>query len=317
MTKKISIYKQKLMAVVISCVVVLITSSNSGYAQGDGPRAYFPTPDGLTTIAGYGLFVSGNTVFGSGIINENVDLDMKIGVAQYTRSFSLGGRSAGAFAIVPFGDVDTDFSGPFRGFKGDSSGLGDVILGGIVALKGVPGMTRQEYAAFDPGLSIGALAKLTLPTGRYSQSKAVNLGSNRWALQLGLPVNYYFGTSFLDPRLTVLEILPSATFYSDNNSAFGGGTLSQKPLFQVEAHLSHNLSKALFVSLDGLWERGGETSNNGVSNNNSQSSFSMGASVGLNLSRTTSVKISYGKVIDRNSNGADGEMARIVLSKSF
>ncbi len=317
MTDKISIYMQRLMAALTPCVLALMVSSNAAYAQGDGPRAYFPTPDGLTTVAGYGLFVSGNTVFGSGIINRNADLNMKIGVAQYTRSFSLGGRSAGAFAIVPFGDVTTEFNGPFTGLRGDSSGLGDVILGGIVALKGVPGMTRREYAAFDPGLSIGALAKVTLPTGTYSNSKAVNLGANRWALQLGLPVNYYFGTSFLDPRLTVLEILPSVTFYSDNDSAFGGGTLSQKPLFQVEAHLSHNLSQAMFVSLDGLWERGGETSNNGVPNNNQQSSFSLGASVGLNLSRTTSVKISYGEVVNRNSNGADGAMARIVLSKSF
>ena len=124
MTDKISIYMQRLMAALTPCVLALMVSSNAAYAQGDGPRAYFPTPDGLTTVAGYGLFVSGNTVFGSGIINRNADLNMKIGVAQYTKSFSLGGRSAGAFAIVPFGDVTTEFSGPFTGLRGDSSGLG-------------------------------------------------------------------------------------------------------------------------------------------------------------------------------------------------
>lgn len=315
--KKLSIFMQKLMGALTASVVFLTVLSNAGYAQGDGPRAYFPTPDGMKTIAGYGLFVSGNTVFDSGVINRNADLDMNIGVAQYTQSFAIGDRLAGAFAIVPFGDVTGSISGPFAGLKGDSNGFGDVILGGIVALRGVPALTQQDYAAFNPNLSVGVLAKITLPTGSYSQSKAINLGSNRWAAQFGVPVVYYFGNSFLDPKLTVLEVSPSVTFYSKNSSAFGGGTISQKPLYQVEAHLSHNITRVMFLSVDGLWINGGETSNNGVSNDDKQSSFSLGASIGLNLSRSTSIKVSYGQVVNRNSNGADGDMVRIILSKSF
>jgi hypothetical protein len=41
-------------------------------------------------------------------------------------------------------------------------------------------------------------------TAAFGRNSPVNLGQNRWALQLGLPLALYLGDSFLDPTLTSL-----------------------------------------------------------------------------------------------------------------
>jgi hypothetical protein len=298
------------------CLVFLACTSDV-QAQGDGPRAYFPTPTGTNTFAAYGLSISGNTVLGSGLVDRSASVDTDILALQYTRTIDVAGRSSGVFVIAPVGSVSGTVAGRFGKLDGESEGLGDLILGGVFTLTGVPSLSKENYASFDPGLAVGVLTKLTIPSGDYSQTRALNLGANRWSLQLGIPVNYYFGSSFLDPNLTVVEVLPSITVFSDNSSAFGGGSLSQDPLFKIESHVSRNLNQAIFVSLDGLWTYGGNTKTNGASNDNKQNSLSMGASLGLNLSKTTSIKFSYGKVVSKNDSGADGDMFRLSFSKLF
>lgn len=287
------------------------------YAQGDGPRAYFPTPTGTNTFAAYALSLSGNTVLGSDLVNRDSSVDTNILALQYTRTIDVLGMSSGVFVIAPFGSATGTVAGNFVQLEGTSEGMGDLVLGGVFTLSGVPSLSKETYAEFDPGLAVGVLTKLTMPSGDYSQTQALNLGANRWSLQLGLPVNYYFGSSFLDPNLAVVEILPSVTLFSDNSAALGGGSLSQDPLYKIEAHVSRNLSHATFISLDGLWTYGGLTKSDDVSNNNKQNSISMGASIGQNLSETASIKLSYGTVVNRNDDGADGDMVRLSFSKLF
>jgi hypothetical protein len=298
------------------CLVFLACTSDV-QAQGDGPRAYFPTPTGTNTFAAYGLSISGNTVLGSGLVDRSASVDTNIVALQYTRTIDVAGRSSGMFVIAPIGNAKGTVGGRFGQLEGKSEGIGDLVLGGVFTLTGVPSLTKSSYAQYDPDLAMGFLTKLVIPSGDYSQTRVLNLGANRWSLQFGVPVNYYFGSSFLDPNLTVLEILPSVTLFSDNSSAFGGGNLSQDPLYKIEAHVSRSLNQAVFVSLDGLWTYDGLTRTNDVSNNNKQNSLSMGASLGLNLSRTASIKFSYGKVVSRNDSGADGDMFRASFSKLF
>ena len=286
-------------------------------AQGDGPRAYFPTPVDMNVLTGYGLFLDGNRSLDPGVIFAEGDVDVHIGLLQYTRSLAVAGNAAGLFAIVPAGEVTGTLKGPAASVSSSSSGFGDILLGGAFTLYGMPAMPQEEYRAFNPDFAAGMLLKIGVPTGEYTSTQPINLGSNRWSLQAGLPLFYYFGESLLDEKLTTIEVLPSVTFFTNNNDPFGGDKLKQDPLVQIEAHITQNINRALWLSIDGIWTYGGETSMDGQKAGNTQQSIALGGSIGVNLNPAVSLKASYGKIVYRNDDGADGEMVRIAATLLF
>jgi hypothetical protein len=174
-----------------------------------------------------------------------------------------------------------------------------------------PAATGREFVALTPGFTLTTLAKLTAPTGDYTSARIINLGANRWAVQLGAPLAYYLGATFVDPRLTTFELVPSVTFFTDNDDPNGAETISQKPLFRLEGHVTHNLHPKLWVSFDGLYNYGAMTTTDGVEDENTQSYLSLGGTAGLTLSRHLIVKATYGGVVARNESGGDGSMLRL------
>ncbi len=299
------------------CLAVIQLIPMRAAAQGDGPRAYFPAPVDLNLITGYGLFLQGNKSLDSGVVFPEGDLDMNVGVVQYTRSLGVAGQSAGLFAVVPAGEVSGTLAGSRVSPESNSSGLGDVLLGGAFCLYGMPAMTLDEYPRFDPGFALAILTRVSAPSGEYDSSQPINLGANRWSVQLGVPIFYYVGESLLDEDLTTFEFLPSVTLFTDNDDPFGGDSLEQDPLFRVEAHVTRNINRAFWLSIDGLWTYGGETAMDGQGADNTQRSLSLGGTAGVNLSPALSVKASYGEVVDRNDDGPDGRMFRLVASVLF
>jgi len=55
---------------------------------------------------------------------------------------------------------------------------------------------------------LGLLGKVTLPTGSYDADRTLNLGANRTQVWLGMPFGWNIGSSYLDPHLTSIEVLP-------------------------------------------------------------------------------------------------------------
>ena len=84
-----------------------------------------------------------------------------------------------------------------------------------------------------------------------------SFGSNRFAYQLGLPTVFASGRSYRDPALTSLEVLPTLTFYEANDDPFGAARSAKDVLFSVEAHLTRNLGRRVWVSADMLYRLGG------------------------------------------------------------
>lgn len=317
MKKHSLMYSQRKLLALGICLTALLSILPRAQAQGDGPRAYFPLPVDSNIVAGYGMFIDGNKSLDPGFVFSDGNLELNVGVFQYTRCFNFMDQTAGLFGIVPAGKVSGTLGGGSLSPESSSSGLGDIILGGVFTLYGMPAMTPKEFQEFDPGFSLSLLAKLTAPTGAYDDSQVINLGTNRWSAQVGVPLFYYFGETLLDEDLTTIEILPTVTFFTDNNDPFGGSSMEQDPLFRIEAHITRNINRALWVSLDSMWTYGGETTTDGVSGDNTQSSLSLGGSVGLNLSQSLSIKASYGGIVARNDNGAEGHMFRTVVSFVF
>ena len=310
------ISKSKVVSAILPLSLVLL-SPFAAADIGDGPRAYFPPPVNANVFSLYGMQVAGNSMPGTGIVNPNVDLDVDLAVAQYTRTMDVGGRYVALTAVQPVGSLRSSITfpnAPNLKSKTDSDGLADTQLLITAGLYNLPPLTLETYADFKPTFAVGGLARITLPTGEYDDDKSANLGANRYSLQVGSPITFGFGESFLDPRLTTFDLLPSVTIYSDNDDPFGANKTSQEPLYKLESHLTHNFNPGLWASIDSVYSYGGETKTNGQANDNRQRSLNMGATLGVQFSKTLGLKISYGQTVERNDDGLDGDFARVTLT---
>jgi hypothetical protein len=121
---------------------------------------------------------------------------------------------------------------------------------GPSAIMDIPDMVRYE-----PKFSLDLIADLYFPVGEYDNERALNIGQNRWYGRVGAPIVWQLG-AWVPGRRTTLEALPSLWLFGDNTD-FVGETLSTDPMFQLETHLTRDLTKSLWASLDGTWKTAG------------------------------------------------------------
>ena len=301
--------------------LILLTHGEAA-AGGDGPRAYALIPSGTNVTKFMFLSLDGNQSFAPGTVVRGSELDVNVAALQYVRSFDLNGNSFAPFMVLSYGSIDGAFSlggNPSTVLTGEEDGLFDLQLGLVYGFLGSPALNSPaEYAAHKPGLQMGVLAKAFLPVGSYDSGRVLNTGGNRYALQLGLPTTLAMGASFLDPNFSTIEVLPSVTFFGDNDDPVGGAATSgQDPLFAVEAHFTRNFGRSFWASLDALYEYGGETQTDGIDNDDRQEAFSLGASVNYTLPSGVNLQASYGEVIRSNQNGPDGSQLRFAVIATF
>jgi hypothetical protein len=303
-------------------LALALSAAAPALAIGDGARAYMLVPKGSHVLSAYGIFLDGNSSLDPSTVAQNADIAIDVAALQYTHSITTGKTQSGLFVVMPVGRVNgsVDIERPLRPpvtLSNSSSGIGDIQFGAVFGVVGSPSLAPRDYIAMKPGAALGALVKVTTPTGAYASDKAINLGANRWAVQIGAPMGYIVGQSMLDPALMTFELLPSVTFYGTNTDPFRADRQTQKPIFRLEGHATRNINRALWVGIDTVISAGGSTRTDGVSDSNSQSSWELGGTVGLNLSKSMSLKATYGTVIARNSNGLDGDGLRIVGTMLF
>lgn len=297
--------------------VLPLLAPSSALAVDDGARAYQLAPVGTQMLTAYGIDTNGNQSSAPGSVVRGSSIDVHVGLLQYTRVLDVGGHATAAFGLLPYGDVTARVKLPRRTLSSRSEGLGDAQLGIVYGLYGSPALSPQEYAGFRPGFSAGLLGKVFLPTGEYDSHQAVNLGSNRYAYEVGVPLSYALGESYRDPSLTTFDLLPAVIFYGENRSPYGADRINQKPLYGGEAHITHNFSRTFWMSADALFWAGGETRTDGQDDDNRQRSLSLGATAGVSLSHAVAVKMTYGEAVDNNQDGVEGRLARVVLTLLF
>ena len=265
----------------LAAIVTFLACAPPAQAQGEGPRAYELSPEGSRYLNLYGLFARGNYSFDPGAVVPGVDADVNGGIIEYSHGLALGGKVVTLIASLPAGESRTSVGSGDAARSYTRSGVGDLQLTAVFGVLGAPALGEKEYETYEPRFALSVLSRVYVPTGAYDRNAPVNPGSNRWQLQLGLPLSYYIGESFLDPALTSFELQPSVTWYGDNNEPQKGNHSSQAPLFQLEAHLTRNLNESLWVSVDALFMDGDETTIDGVSQHDRQRSFALGATVSV------------------------------------
>jgi hypothetical protein len=298
-------------------VGVVMAAAGAARAQDDGPRVYQVTPQGARAFTAFAVAKRGNEGPEIGSVAPGKDIDTDLLVLRYVQTLRIGDRAFSPFVILPLGEARTTIHQPGVSTTTTSSGIGDAQFGATLGLIGSPALSADEFAVFAPRFNLALLGRIFFPTGDYTASRPVNLGSNRISYQVGLYTAFARGSSYRDPSLTTLEILPTLTFYEANNDPYAAGRSAKDTLFSVEAHLTRNLNRKVWVSGDLLYRRGGETTTDGVGDQNATHGWSAGGSIGFPFIDRTSLILTYQGVVHRDDDGPEGWFFRTALVVPF
>ncbi|MEY2667467.1 MAG: hypothetical protein RJA59_105 [Pseudomonadota bacterium] len=234
------------------------------------------------------------------IVVPGSDFSGTIGLAGYGRTFSLFDRAAMAALIVPLGRVSGEVTALGVTAFQSASGFGDPMVEMVVNVVGPRAQnTLADVVRYEPGFSLDVLADLAFPIGQYNSSQALNLGQHRWYGRVGLPVVWQLGP-WVPGERTTIEALPAMWWFTPNNDYLEGKKLTTDVLFQLDAHVTRDLTAGLWVSLDALWYLGGAAAIDGVAGEK-LNNFGVGATAGYQITENLSLTASYMKLVSSGS----------------
>jgi len=180
-------------------------------------------------------------------ITPGASLDATLGIVGYARTFSLFDRAAMAALLFPMGHISGEVTVAGRTFNQSANGFGDPMIEfnlnviGPPAQKDIPAVMRYE-----PGFSVDLLADLAVPIGEYDSTRPLNIGQNRWYGRFGMPTILQIGP-WVPGERTTLEFLPAVWLFG-NNDDYVGQTMETDPLFQLDAHLTRDITEIMGVA---------------------------------------------------------------------
>ena len=121
------------------------------------------------------------------------------------------------------GTIDNEFR------TRDATGLGDVRVIIETMFYGAEVMKPAEMRGSQPRAVIGARLQVVVPTGEYDNTKAINLGGNRWSFVPEIGLSTPFGKWSLEAAI-------GAWLFTDNDDFVNGRQLSQDPLWVGTLH---------------------------------------------------------------------------------
>ena len=281
---------------------IAVCSLRALTAQDLRPRAYVITPvHWNAVIVGY-AFNDGSIFFGSVLPITSASGRYSVPNISYYHSLSFFKRSANFTATLPY--VVGNFKGEVIGNeqKVYRSGLADSVFRFSVNLIGGPAMVPKDFAKWKQKAILGASIQVVAPSGQYYSSHLVNPGNNRWAFKPELGYSRRWGNWILDAYGGVWLFTANNDYLTGSEFSKRRRTLTQDPVGAIEMHLSYDVKPRLWVSVDGNYWYGGETTvDDAFQVGTLQSNSRIGGTVSLPLTKHQSVKLSY----------SDGELARI------
>lgn len=275
-------------------------------AMADGARDWLNAPVDMNFAYIYYTYSTAETAIDSPLPITGASVGSNIPILRYARSFELDGRAAGVQLVVPYAFVDANLDG--TRFGTDVNGFGDIQAIFLANLFGAPALSREAFATWKPEQFLTASVAISAPTGQYDGDRFVNIGTNRWGFkpQLSYGVPLGLGEWFTANA--------SVQFFTDNGDYQRGKTLEQNPLFNVEAHYSKNLTKAFWVAADAFYTYGGETSVDGASQGNTQSTLRLGVSASYNLTPVNAITASWNTTVAKEGYTPNSQIFSINFS---
>lgn len=272
-----------LLAITILCPAI--------FSQDLEPRAYVRIPINANVL------VTGASLSTGGVLTDptsplkDLKATVKTITVGYVRSFSLGGLTAQALAVVPFCFLNGSASINGQTQTGSRTGFADMRLRMSVLLLGGKAMTLREMMKNNrPRTILGTSLTVQAPTGQYYDDKIINLGTSRWAfkpeLALSQPIN----------KRWLVDAYAGVWFFSRNNSFFPGSSIkSQAPIGAFQAHASYTIKPNMWVAVNGTYYMGGHTSINDVAKDDRISNTRIGATVVLPTGKKSGLKLAFSK----------------------
>jgi len=294
---------------------------STAQALDDGPRAYWKNMEDTNFLSFQYLQLNVDTkslMFDPSLgIYPNAETDMDFFILGYGRQIALFGRSAMVMGGIYGGDLTSEFhfeGNPLdpessTGFRSTANGFGDPSVGLTVNLYGAPNIANfYDMTNYEPKLTVDVSTLLTIPIGEYDNDNAVNIGQNRWWGRIGFPVVAYFG-SYAPLYRTSLEITPSVMIFGKNDD-YLGQEMENDPLFQLEVHLTRDITRTLFGSIDFIHRQGFDTELDGNSAGDALELSVLGFTFDYMISDNAGIRFSYhSNFIDDDE--LDADMIRI------
>jgi Putative MetA-pathway of phenol degradation len=232
--------------------------------------------------------------------------DVAVQSLVITRITDFWGRTGGVSLVLPYASIDTS-AGPFRA---TTNGVSDVGFLWQMNIFGGPALTREQFASFVPQTFSSLHLLVTTPLGTYDASSPINPSANRW--MVSPTVNFSYTP---DEGWTWVETYLTGQFFSDNNNYLvnGAQTLSQAPILRLEEHVSRNVTDALWLSADAYYNVGGETSIDGIAQDNMANTLKVGAGMGLRLWRGADMGLNYERVVAKPAREPESQTIRFTL----
>lgn len=246
-------------------------------------------------------------------VTADADIDATLALPGYAHTFSLLDRSTMVAFIFPMGRISSDVTVNGHTTSESASGYGDPMVEFDINVIGPKAQKNLADALrYEPGFSVDLLADLVFPIGEYDHDQSMNLGQNRWYGRVGAPIIYQIG-SWVPGRRTTLEFVPSVWLYGDNDD-FTGKTIETDPVFQLDAHLTRDLTEHLWVSLDGVLYTGGQATIDGVKGDEINN-LAFGPTLGYSINDNMNLTFGYKATVNDNDPGdikMDGFMISFV-----
>ena len=294
----------------LATLAIILLFSGPTLAVDDGARAYWKGRDGTNVLSfqylNLNMQASGTQQFDpSQFIYPNSDTEANVMIANYARHFTLFDRASSLAVNIVGGSVDLDVNtsllppdflppgvAPGSSFSQSASGYGDPSVQLDVNLFGTSQLkSTVDLVNYEPTWTLDAALMLALPVGEYDDDKLVNMGLNRWYGRIAFPFKYHFGV-FSPGYMTSLEIIPSVWLFAENDD-FVGQKLENDPLWQLEAHLTHDFTRSFFGSLDLLYRGGFQSEINGVEVGDKLDVGNLGFTLNYQLTDNFTIRTSY------------------------
>jgi hypothetical protein len=281
------------------------------HAQDLEPRRWSQLPTGINFI-GVGLAYSkGDIILDPVLQVEDASVELFSAGVSYVRTFALFGRSARFDVTVPF--ADGDWRGLLEGepARVQRKGMGDPRFRLSVLLYGGPAVDRREFAEVPRSNTVVGLGlSIIAPLGEYVDDKLINLGQNRWIIRPQLGITHTRGN-------WTAEVTGSIYYFTENDSFYQGTTLENDPLYAVQGHLIYTFRPGLWASLSTAYGDGAEPTVSGVPKDAETENWLNAISIGLPISRSQGIKLSYIASRTQVPTGADVNTFLLAYSRMF
>jgi hypothetical protein len=264
----------------------------------------------------------------SQFIYPNADTEANVMIANYARHLTLFNRASSFAVNIAGGSADLDVNtslipsqflppgiAPGTTFSQSTSGFADPSVQLDVNLFGTSQLkSTVDLVNYEPKWTLDAAVLLAFPIGEYDDDKLVNMGLNRWYGRVAFPFKYHFRV-FSPGYMTSLEITPSVWLFAENDD-FVGQKLENDPMWQLEAHLTHDFTRSFFGSLDLLYRGGFQSEINGVEVGDDLNIGNLGFTLNYQATDNLTIRTSYSSNVFGDDD-LDNSIIRIQVAYSW